>query len=158
MEHVIGVISDTHGLLRAEVRRRLGRCDLIVHAGDIGAGGLLGELRKIAKVVAVRGNTDTGTWALPLKATECVQFAGKTIYVIHALENMNSGDLQAGAGRIDIVVFGHTHRPLIKQDGDTLYFNPGSAGPRRFDLPVSMGYIRIGPQDTIPEIIEINER
>jgi hypothetical protein len=157
MEYVIGVISDTHGLLRPEIKRKLGHCDLIVHAGDIGAGGLLGELRKIAKVIAVRGNTDTGSWALPLRATECVQFAGKTIYVIHAFENINTESHPAGDGRIDIVVFGHTHRPFIKQEGDTLYFNPGSAGPRRFDLPVSMGYIRIGPRETTPEIIEINE-
>jgi hypothetical protein len=151
-EYLIGVISDTHGLLREEVLQRLQQCDLIIHAGDIESSHVPEELRSICAVVAVKGNVDRDRWSLPLKTEEYVQCEGKNIYVLHNIDHIK---IDVHAEKVDVVIFGHSHDPLIKYDGNILYFNPGSAGPKRFHHPVSMGYIRIKANSITPEIIEI---
>ncbi len=134
----IGVISDTHGLLRPEAIQALTGCQHILHAGDIGNDEILLALRKIAPLTAIRGNVDrTGTCAA-LSPTEAVELAGKLFYLVHAREDL---DLNPQAASIAAVIFGHSHQPEITWHNDVLYFNPGSAGPRRFRLPVTLGFI-----------------
>jgi len=140
-ERCVGIISDTHGLLREEAARALAGSELILHAGDVGTPEVLEQLREIAPVVAVRGNVDRGSWADVLPATEVVEFAGALLYVVHQPEHL---DLDPVAAEISAVIFGHTHRPLIEERGGVLYVNPGSAGPRRFALPVAVAQLRIG--------------
>jgi putative phosphoesterase len=159
----IGVISDTHGLLRAEAMEALQGSDLIVHAGDVGGREILEALSEIAPVHAVRGNTDHGevAAALPHNAVLDIPLeqgdstdppSGETtlIYVVHILEEM---DLDPAAAGIGVVIYGHTHRPAVERKGAVLYLNPGSAGPRRFNLPVTVA--RLGFPDgtrTRPEV------
>ena len=121
----IGLISDTHGLLRPEAANALAGSDLILHAGDVGAPGILDELEKIAPVRAVRGNVDIEAWARRLPATRDVEAEGRVIHLLH-----NVGQLVPG--RFDVVVFGHSHQPLVETRNGVLFVNPGSAGPRRF--------------------------
>lgn len=131
----IGVISDTHGLLRAEALAALQGVEHILHAGDVGDIAILDELRKIAPVTAIRGNVDTHGACAELPATEMVELGGKNFYLVHSLDDL---DVVPEAAGIDCVVSGHTHRPeMIKRRG-VLYLNPGSAGPRRFSLPVTV--------------------
>jgi putative phosphoesterase len=130
----IGVISDTHGLLRPQARAYLKGSDHIVHAGDVCDGGLLDELRTIAPVTAVRGNNDRGAWAEELQEAELVQLGGVFLYVIHDLASLDIDPVSAG---VQVVVSGHSHQPLVTRRDDVLYVNPGSAGPRRFKLPVA---------------------
>jgi hypothetical protein len=132
----IGLISDTHGLLRPEAIAFLQGSDHIVHAGDIVGADILAQLARIAPVTAVRGNNDTGHWAEPIHETELVILAGVTIYVLHDLNDLKRGGLPPG---VRVVVSGHSHKPLAREAGGVLYVNPGSAGPRRFTLPVSVG-------------------
>ena len=132
----IGLISDTHGLLRPGVLPLLEGCDLILHAGDVGDAGILEALEAVAPVKAVRGNTDYGALGAALPLTELVEVGGKVVYLLHILEDL---DLDPAAAGIDVVVYGHTHRPLVEERGGVLYVNPGSCGPRRFDLPVTIG-------------------
>ena len=134
----VGVISDTHGLLRPEAVRALRGVDLIVHAGDIGTPDVLDGLRAIARVTAVRGNNDRGTWARALPEHETIRVAGARIHVIHDVKELR-GDL----GEVDVVVSGHSHRPGIVDRDGTLFLNPGSAGPRRFTLPVTVAHLVI---------------
>lgn len=150
----IGVISDTHGLLRDSARKALLRCDLIVHAGDIGHPRVLDDLRESGEVVAVKGNTDRGSWARALKETEYVQVAGKALYVLHDIARLDLTPQRAG---IDVVIYGHSHNPAVSRDGAVLYFNPGSAGPRRFKLPVTIGMLTVESGEIVPEIIPIPE-
>lgn len=152
MEKCIGVLSDTHGVLRKEVIEKLKLCDLIIHAGDVGNSAVLEDLRKISTVVAVKGNIDHGNAALKLQATEVTEYCGKHIFIIHNLEHMEIDPKAAG---IDIVIFGHSHQSFIGRTDSVLYLNPGSAGPKRFQLPVSMAYIRIKGKEIFPEIIEL---
>jgi len=146
----IGLISDTHGLLREEALRELRGCDLVVHAGDVGRAEILEALRAIAPVIVVRGNVDTEEWAEALPLSEVVEVNGARLYVLH---NLNDLDLNARAAGLDVVISGHTHRPVQFEKDGVLYINPGSAGPRRFDLPVTVARLRVGEKPWQVEII-----
>jgi len=137
----IGLISDTHGLLREEALAALGGSELIVHAGDVGRAEILDALRAIAPVVAVRGNVDTAEWAKALPLREVVEANGARLYILH---NLNELDLNPRAAGFDIVITGHTHRPVQFEKDGVLFVNPGSAGPRRFDLPIGLARLRVG--------------
>lgn len=132
----IGLISDTHGLLRPEAAAFLQGSDHIVHAGDIVGADILEQLARIAPVTAVRGNNDMGDWADPIRDTELVTLAGVEVYVLHDLNDLKSRRLPPG---VRVVVSGHSHKPNVSEEGGVLYVNPGSAGPRRFSLPISVG-------------------
>jgi uncharacterized protein len=131
----IGLISDTHGLLRPEAAEVLCGSELILHAGDVGKADILDELRTIAPVIAIRGNVDTAPWCSSLKEMELVQTNTATFYLIH---NIGDLDLNPSAAGIHIVLFGHSHQPVQYEKDGVLYINPGSAGPRRFNLPISL--------------------
>jgi putative phosphoesterase len=128
----VGLVSDTHGLLRPEARAFLLGCDTIVHGGDVGA----------AAVIAVRGNNDTGPWAARLRSTELIRVGNVFLYVVHDIDEL---DIEPAAAGVRIVVFGHSHRPSIEDRAGILYVNPGSCGPRRFKLPVTVGEITVSP-------------
>ena len=148
----VGVISDTHGLLRDEVKRAFRGCSRIIHAGDIGTLSVLQDLELIADVVAVRGNTDRGEGARSLKESEHLELGGNRIYIIHDLGSL---PLTVPAAAVDIVIYGHSHMPDIRYRDGVLYLNPGSAGPRRFGLPASIALMRIEKDGVFPEIIEL---
>lgn len=131
----IGVISDTHGLLRPQVEQYLAGVAHIVHAGDIGSPNVIAGLHRIAPVVAIKGNVDTGHWAEDYPETRMVTLGGRRIYVLHDIQTMQLDPVSCG---VDVVIFGHSHRPGIETIGGVLYLNPGSAGPRRFNLPVTL--------------------
>jgi uncharacterized protein len=136
----VGLISDTHGLLRPEALAAMQGCDAIVHAGDIGARAILERLAALAPLTAVRGNNDEVPWARDVPRTAELVIGGARILVIHDVNEIRPAAL---AGRHDVVVCGHSHRPRIAEEGGMLVVNPGSAGPRRFTLPVSVGYLTI---------------
>ena len=136
----IGIISDTHGLLRPEAVKLLRRSHHIIHAGDIGSPEIIPALEQIAPVTAVRGNVDTAAWARRFPATEVVELGGVHIYVIHDLHALDLDPKAAGFGA---VISGHSHQPKQEMKNGVLYFNPGSAGPRRFSLPVTVGRLEI---------------
>lgn len=136
----IGVISDTHGLLRPEAVVALRGSDHIIHAGDIGDPDILRQLAEIAPVTAVRGNIDTAAWAKKVPTTHVLEAGDTSIYVLHKLDDL---DLKPEAADFAAVVYGHTHVPKQATKHGVLYFNPGSAGPRRFKLPVSVGRLVI---------------
>jgi putative phosphoesterase len=146
----IGVISDTHGLLRPEAIATLRGSHHILHAGDIGSPEILAGLERIAAVAAIRGNVDTEPWAKALPLTRTVDIAGLKFYLIH-----NRAELTTVPKDIAAVIFGHSHQSLIETKHGVLYFNPGSAGPRRFKLPVSVGRIVIRDGKLWPEIIPL---
>jgi uncharacterized protein len=150
---VIGVISDTHGLLRPEAVDALRASDHIIHAGDIGAPEILERLRKIASVTAIRGNIDKAAWARQLPETDVVEISGISIYVLHDLSEL---DLNPKAAGFHIVIYGHSHVPKQENRGGVLYFNPGSAGPRRFKLPVSVGKLIIEDGAVRGEFLELS--
>jgi putative phosphoesterase len=131
----IGLISDTHGLLREEALCALKGSELILHAGDVGKPEIIERLKEIAPVVAVRGNVDTASWTSALPENEVVTTRAATIYVLH---NVHALDLNPAAAGFHIVVSGHSHKPARTESGGVLYINPGSAGPRRFELPVTI--------------------
>src|SRR5581483_11631419 len=137
---VIGIISDTHGLLRPEAVAALRGSQRIIHAGDVGKPEILEQLAEIAPVTAVRGNIDTGPWARKLPDAEVVELSGVSIYVLHDLSRI---DLKPGAAGFKVVICGHTHVPKQEMREGVLYFNPGSAGPRRFKLPICLGRLII---------------
>lgn len=137
---MIGVISDTHGLLRPQAVEALRGSELILHAGDIGSADVVDRLREIAPVVAVRGNVDTGAWADKFPMDEVVNVQGRHLYVLH---NLNEIDLDPVAAGFDAVISGHSHKPAIQNKAGVLYLNPGSAGPRRFTLPVAVAGLDI---------------
>ncbi len=149
----IGVISDTHGLLRPGAVNILKGCDAIIHAGDVGSVEILNELKSLAPTYAVRGNTDSQPYARDLPVYDVIHLDEKFIYVTHILENM---DLDPKAAGLDIVVFGHSHTPEIFEKQGVLYINPGSAGPIRFNRPVSMARIITGA-DSAGEIIYLEK-
>ena len=136
----IGVISDTHGLLRPEALAFLRGSELIVHGGDVGDAGILDSLRSIAPLTAVRGNNDKGRWADSLAHTEVLQVEGVLIYVIHDIAEL---DLDPAAAGFRVVVTGHSHKAKVHEQDGVLYVNPGSAGPRRFKLPISVAEITV---------------
>jgi putative phosphoesterase len=152
MTRRIGVISDTHGLLRPEALAFLAGSDHIVHAGDVGDPTILDALATIAPVTAIRGNVDTDAWARPLPETTRVAIAGVTIYVLHDLGAL---DLQPHAHGIRVVVYGHSHTPSVTERDGVLYLNPGSAGPRRFRLPVSAAELLIDGSAVTARIQEL---
>jgi len=146
----IGIISDTHGLLRPEAERGLTGVDHIIHAGDIGRPEIVDALRRIAPVTAIRGNVDSGEWAHQYPNTKLVRLAGKSIYVLHDLKT-----LQADLAGIDVIVSGHSHVPKIDTVGGVLYLNPGSAGPRRFKLPITIATLEVTSEGMRPEIHDL---
>jgi putative phosphoesterase len=150
----VGIVSDTHGLLRPEALAFLRGSDRILHAGDIGGAGILAQLSALAPVTAVRGNNDEDAWAEEIPETQRVAVAGVPIYVIHDLSRL---DIDPSARGIRVVVSGHSHRPGVEQRGDVLYLNPGSAGPRRFRLPVAVAELRVTGEDKIDaRIVELD--
>src|ERR1700675_2492442 len=148
----LGVISDTHGLLRPEAVEALRGTDGILHAGDVGAPEILEALAKIAPVTAVRGNIDTASWARALPETKVVEAGGALIYMLHDLGQL---DLKPEAAGFRVVIYGHSHQPQIEEKNGVLYFNPGSAGPRRFHLPVSVGKLMIKAGTARAEVVEL---
>jgi putative phosphoesterase len=150
---MIGIISDTHGLLRPEACERLAGVDHIIHAGDIGHPEVIAGLREIAPTTAIRGNIDTdrdtGRWAAGYPHTARLTLGGRSIYVLH---NVNELDLDPAAAGIDVVVSGHSHRPKIETVGGVLYLNPGSAGPRRFTLPIALATLELAGDALRPRL------
>ncbi len=144
---LIGLISDTHGLLRPEAEAALAGVSRILHAGDVGKPEILDALGKIAPVTAVRGNVDFGEWALMLPARTVQIIEGHTILMLH---NIGELEVDPALEGISIVIYGHTHQPKAEMRGGVLYVNPGSAGPRRFSLPISAGFLRLS-ENTAPE-------
>lgn len=136
----VGLISDTHGLLRPEAMEFLRGSDFIIHAGDIGDSGVLAELSAIAPVTAVRGNNDNGPWAQSVPETEVLRVDEVSVYVLHNLAELDTDPAAAG---FQIVVSGHSHKPSVERRDGVLYVNPGSAGPRRFKLPVCVAELQI---------------
>ena len=152
MSGIIGLISDTHGLLRSEALAALAGSDLIVHAGDVGDPAILDRLRAIAPVVAVRGNIDEGPWAAGLQVTAVVEAGPTVIYVLHDIHAL---DLDPAAAGFDIVVSGHSHKPGQSRQSGVLYINPGSAGPRRFKLPVTVARLDLSQQPWAVEFVDL---
>jgi putative phosphoesterase len=148
----IGVISDTHGVIRPEALAVLAGSDLILHAGDVGAPDVLAALRRIAPVVAVRGNNDAGPWASRLAVTKTVRAAGERLYLLHDLKEL---DVDPVAGGFRAVVSGHSHRAKAETRDGVVYLNPGSAGPRRFRLPVTVAHLRLDGSTASAEIVEL---
>jgi uncharacterized protein len=149
----IGVISDTHGLFRPEAIAALRGSEHIIHAGDIGKPEILDQLRQIAPVTAVRGNVDINLWARKLPETEVVELGGIAIYVLHDLGQL---DLNPQAAGFRVVISGHSHVPKTETRDGVLYFNPGSAGPRRFKLPITLGKLTIANGIVAAEIISLS--
>jgi uncharacterized protein len=147
---IVGLISDTHGLVRPEALAALQGSDFIIHAGDVGNEAVLSELSTIAPVTAIRGNVDKGTWADALESNEVLQVGETLIYVIHNLAEL---DLDPAAAGFRVVVSGHSHQPACRTKDGVLYINPGSAGPRRFSLPVAVGRLSVGNSDVSAELI-----
>ena len=150
---LIGVISDTHGLLRPEALEALKGVDLILHAGDIGNSQVLEALQSIAPVMAVRGNNDRGEWAAELPEWEVVEVGAVNVYMLHDVKEIN---LNPAAEGFQVVVSGHSHKPSVEERKGVLYVNPGSAGPRRFRLPVSVARLRINGESVIAELVELS--
>jgi putative phosphoesterase len=150
----IGIISDTHGLLRPQAAERFSGVHHIIHAGDIGQPGVISELRKIAPVTAVRGNIDRGDWAAHYPDTALIKLGGRCLYVLHNIQEL---DLDPVAAGIDVVVSGHSHRPRSETVGGVLYLNPGSAGPRRFNLPIALATLELIGEALRPCIHEIGK-
>jgi uncharacterized protein len=149
----VGVISDTHGLLRPEAVAAIAGTDLIIHAGDVGAPEILGRLRTLAPVVAVRGNIDREPWASRLPLTEVVELETVTAYVIHDIDALDLNPVAAG---IQVIIFGHSHRPEARVQDGVLYLNPGSAGPRRFSLPTTVAQLDVVDGRPHARLIELD--
>jgi putative phosphoesterase len=152
-EVLVGIISDTHGLVRPEAIAALVGSDLIIHAGDLGKPEVIDQLRGVAPTFAVRGNIDKQPWAASLPTTECVEVGETLFWVLHEIALL---DLDPAAAGFAAVVFGHSHQPSIEARNGVLYINPGSAGPRRFKLPVTIVRARVSGRAIRPEIVELN--
>jgi putative phosphoesterase len=151
-EPLIGVIADTHGLLRPQALQVLSGVELIIHAGDIGNPKVLAGLARLAPVQAVRGNVDRGDWAAALPRTRVVEVGGLHLYVLHELFSL---DLDPAAAGFAAVIYAHSHEPHLERQDGVLYLNPGSAGPRRFTLPVTLALLRVQGASLIPQVIEL---
>ena len=149
----IALISDTHGLLRPEALAALQGCAQIIHAGDIGKPQVLDGLRAIAPLEAIRGNIDTADWALELPERLDLRIGGLTLHVLHDLKQLDIDPIAAG---IDVVIAGHSHKPKVEQRDGVLYINPGSAGPRRFSLPISLALLELNDGDAQVELISLS--
>jgi uncharacterized protein len=152
MTYRIGIISDTHGLMRPEAERSLAGVNHIVHGGDIGGPDVIAALRRIAPVTAVKGNVDTGDWAREYAETQLVRLADRFIFVVHDLKTLRIDPVALG---IDVVVSGHSHVPKIDKVGGVLYLNPGSAGRRRFRLPITLATLEVTPDGLRPTIHDL---
>lgn len=148
----VGVISDTHGIVRPAAIEALRDSELIVHAGDVGAPEVLEQLRVIAPTFAVRGNVDRGAWAQFLPVTEIVEVGKVRIYILH---DVSEFDVDPAAAHLSAVISGHSHRPTAEVRGGVLFLNPGSAGPRRFSLPVTVAKLRVVGKSVSHELIEL---
>lgn len=148
----IGLISDTHGLLRPEAITFLQGCDHIIHGGDIGNASILQQLSSLAPVTAVRGNNDVGPWAQAIRETELIRFDEISVYVIHDVKQL---DIDPHEADVRIVVAGHSHKPMIEERDGVLFVNPGSAGPRRFKLPIAAGDLIIEGKTVTPRIVDL---
>ncbi|HXW74914.1 MAG TPA: metallophosphoesterase family protein [Steroidobacteraceae bacterium] len=148
----VGLISDTHGLLRPEASAFLRGCSHIVHGGDIGSVDVLHALSTIAPVTAVRGNNDKGSWAEALPETELIKLGEVSVYVLHDLAQL---DIEPRAAGVRVVVSGHSHKPCTQERRGVLYINPGSAGPRRFKLPVTVAELDIAGRSVTSRIVEL---
>jgi uncharacterized protein len=146
---ILGVISDTHGLLRPEAIGALVGVDHLVHAGDIGSPEILDQLREIAPVTAVRGNNDRGAWAKAIPEAQLLDIDGRRLYVLHDISTL---DLDPAAAGIAVVITGHSHKPAAAKRNGVLFLNPGSAGPRRFKLPISVATLRVYAKSVRAEI------
>jgi len=149
----IGLISDTHGLLRPEAVAALQGCAQIIHAGDIGKPQVLDGLRAIAPLEAIRGNIDTADWAQELPERLDLRIGGLTLHVLHDLKQLDIDPLAAG---VDVVIAGHSHKPKVERRDGVLYINPGSAGPRRFSLPISLALLELNDGDAQVELISLS--
>jgi uncharacterized protein len=150
----LGILSDTHGLLRPEVLATLRASHVghILHAGDVGDPQILASLRTIAPVTAIRGNTDTSGPCAQLPATEVVELAGRLFYIVHSIHDL---DLDPAAAGISAVISGHSHRPETRTHKGVLYLNPGSCGPRRFDLPITLAILTVSANTLHPHLIPL---
>ena len=148
----VGVLADTHGLLRPEVLAALAGSDHILHAGDVGPGAILDQLREIAPVTAIRGNIDRRGDASLLPPTEAIDLDGRFFYLVHAIDDL---DLDPVAAHVNVVVSGHSHKGSILWKQDVLYVNPGSAGPRRFKLPISLALLEITDDGLSARLVEL---
>jgi uncharacterized protein len=151
----VGLVSDTHGLLRPEARAFAAGCDYIIHGGDIGSAAILEQLSAMAPLIAVKGNNDRQAWAARLPETEMIRVGGVFIYVIHDISQL---DIEPHAAGVQVIVSGHSHKPLIAQRGGILYVNPGSCGPRRFKLPISVGEMLVDGTKVRARTLEFTER
>ncbi len=151
MTTVVGVISDTHGLLRPEALTVLQGCDAIVHGGDIGKREVLDELREIAPVTAIRGNIDT--WATDMPDSDVIEVESRRLFIVHDVNELNIDPRAAG---FDMVISGHSHKPKVIEVDGVLFLNPGSAGPRRFSLPVTLALLTIAAERIEPRIVELD--
>jgi putative phosphoesterase len=149
----IGVISDTHGLLRCEAEQCLAGVAHIIHAGDIGQPEVIAGLRRIAPVIAIKGNVDTADWAAPYPATKTVRLGGRTIHVLHDVHELKLDPVSNG---IDVVISGHSHKPDIETVDGVLFLNPGSAGPRRFRLPITLATLELTRSGIRPFIHQLD--
>ena len=149
----VGVLSDTHGLLRPEALEALHGADYLLHAGDVGDPLILDQLRELAPLTAIRGNIDRSGPCAALPATEAVELGGHLVYLVHALADL---DLQPKAAGISAVIFGHSHKPSLEWRDGVLYLNPGSAGPRRFSLPLTVGWLGFEPNGMTAEIVPLS--
>jgi uncharacterized protein len=149
----VGVIADTHGLLRPEAIAALQGADLILHAGDVGSAAILDDLRAIAPTTAVRGNVDTGIWATTLPLNDVVSVGGLDLYLLHDRAAL---DLDPAAAGFAAVIFGHSHRPGAELRNGVLYLNPGAAGPRRFTLPITVARLTIEQGRLSHQIVDLH--
>lgn len=151
-EIIVGVISDTHGLLRPQAIDALRGSDMIIHAGDVGNAEVIDRLGSIAATFVVRGNIDKGQWAARLPTTELVAIGELYFFVLHEISQL---ELDPAAAGFAAVVFGHSHQPLIETRDGVLFLNPGSAGPRRFKLPITVARVRVSGRRLCPEIVQL---
>jgi uncharacterized protein len=148
----VGLISDTHGLLRPEAKTFLHGSDFIVHGGDVCDPGILEQLAAIAPLTAVRGNNDRGSWAEQLRETALLQVGAVLVYAIHDLARL---DIAPGAAGVHVIVSGHSHKPAVEERNGILYVNPGSSGPRRFKLPIALGELIVSGRSVSARIVEL---
>lgn len=149
---LVGVISDTHGLLRPEATAALAGAEHILHAGDVGDIRILDRLRQIAPVTAIRGNVDLHGECSLLPPSEAIELAGRPFYLVHSIHDL---DIDPVAAQVDIVISGHSHKPVIESQKGVMYLNPGSAGPRRFNLPVSVALVNVDETGMEPRIVQL---
>ena len=152
MKQTVGVISDTHGLLRPEARDALSGVDHIIHAGDIGSPAVVEQLKQIATLTVIRGNNDQEAWAHDIPETTTVKLDDHRIYVLHSIADL---DFDPEVHQIDVVISGHSHKPVIRESQGVLYLNPGSAGPRRFSLPITVAKLFLSVDTVRAEIVTL---